>query len=279
MTGSNVAGRVVYWRLEGSVEHGVLVDAWRAAGLDEKLLPLPPTPERALKRALRGFSSKRLLVRPLKVPGYSLVSETAEDRHLEHGQTLTVVLVYGDDAGRPALEIEPAGHELAVDVRKRFLAELEELDTTDISNWLGRLTTAVHAVSLRDKGGVVFVPRDDLPTWDRFVGVLEDVSESKVFQIPAMPTSSAVEAILDAIVSEATDVAVEIENDLADPAVELGPRALATRSGRCESTIAKVGRYEALLGARLDSIRKRIDDLKANIAAASLLAGAEKEAA
>lgn len=276
--GAAVAGRVVYWRLEGTIEHEVLSEAWLEAGLDEDLLPSPPTPERALKRSLKSWASKRVLVRPLgkDVRGYALVAETAEGKELSHETELRVVLAHDDD-GRPELEVEPLSHELAGDVRRRFLVATMELDSRDSSTWLANLIVAVDAVSLRDKGGVYFIPRDRLPLWDRFVEVLGAVSEHRVFQIPALPTADAVAAVLDAVTTEAADVVGRIENDLADPGLELGKRALRTRVGRLEELLEKVGRYEELLDSKLDDVRDRIGDIRANVATALLLAETEGE--
>jgi len=277
--GANIAGRVVYWRLEGTLELDVLSDAWLAAGLDEKLLPNPPTPERALKRTLQSFSSNRTLVRPLGggVSGYALIEEHADERRLEHAQGLTAVIDTAGERAVPALDVEPSDHEMAADVRLRYASTLMELDTRDASGWLGKLVEDVSAVGLRDKGGVYFVPRDSLPTWDRYVEVIGDVSDHHVFQIPAMRTRDAIAAVVDAIVSEATAVAGDIERDLADEDRELGKRALRTRVERCERTLAKVGRYEELLDEKLDDVRDRIGELRAQVATALLMAETGEE--
>lgn len=275
--GTGVAGRVVYWRLEGTMEHEVLSEAWLDAELDEKLLPSPPTPERALKRSLKSWASKRVLVRPLGVGvrGYALVSETAAGKDLSHATELRVVLEEED--GKPKLELDPPGHPLGEEVLRRFAEATMELDTRDASTWLGTLVFAVHAVSLRDKGGVYFIPRTELETWDRFVAVLGDVSEHRVFQLPAMKTADAVEAILDAITTEAKSVAERIEEDLGNAELELGKRALRTRISQCEATLEKVGRYEDLLDRRLDDVRDRIGSLRAQVATAILMADTDDE--
>ncbi len=52
---------------------------------------------------------------------------------------------------------------------------------------------------------------------------------------------------------------------------ELGERALTTRGVELSKIAAKVTRYEALLGASLDKLRARLEELDANITAAALL--------
>jgi hypothetical protein len=276
--GTPLAGRVVWWRLEGVIEHETLAEAWLEAGLEEDLLPSPPSVERALKRALGTWSGKRVLVRPLgrDVRGYALVEETAESSDLSHETELTVKLEKDDD-GRDVLVVDPAGHELAVDVRRRFAEATMEFDSRASSTWLTSLVEGLDTVKLAPKKGFYFVPRDKLEIWDRYVAAVREVSDHHFFEIPTMKVAGAVEAILDAVTVESGDLVDAIAKDLDDPELELGKRALRTRVGKLELALEKIGRYEELLDEKLDAVRDRVGDIRANVATALLMAETEED--
>jgi hypothetical protein len=294
----NVAGRVVYWRLAGTVEHEVLVDAWAEADLDLALLPSPPSPLHSLRRTmavLTGTRSKRrLLVRPLGrgVDGFALVHEAADGRDLEHATILTASISdERTEAGTPILDVRPgpalniidldaagwANGGVQRDVQRQFGVACMEHDPGATSYWLTNLLPKMNAVSLRDKGGVYFLPRDMIPVWDRMVEVIRSVSDHAIFQLPAMQTQDAVDAILDAVTQEAKTLATSIERELND-GEELGKRALQTRVRYCDEMRAKLDRYAELLDTKLDDIDARLDSLKANVAQAILMAEAEEGA-
>lgn len=296
--GAQIAGRMVWWRLQGTLEHDVLVDAWEAEGLDEKLLPSPPGEHRALRRVLgrlRAASGGRLLVRPLGrgAEGFALINEEADGRTLDHSTVLTTVITKAtDDAGiyqldtEPGPQVEVLGVARAswiaggpqVELQKLFAAACTEHDSGSTSSWLTWLMPRLQAVCLRDKGGIYFLPRDQLVTWDAVLHVLREVSDHAMFQIPALRTQDAVDAILDAVTQEAAALAQRIEQEL-NGSDDIGVKALRTRIRYCDEALDKVGRYEALLGAKLDDICARIDDLKVNVSQAILMAEAAEDAA
>lgn len=295
---AQVAGRLVWWRLQGTLEHDVLADAWTAEGLDEDLLPNVPGEHRALRRVLqrlRNARAGRLLVRPLGrgAEGFALVHEEAAGRDLDHAIVLTAVMAdERDEAGIRQLDVAPGPQVEALGVVRSswaaggpqaelqylFAAACTEHDSGSTSSWLTWLMPRLQAVCLRDKGGIYFVPRDQLATWGAIVGVLREVSDHAMFQIPALRTQDAVDAILDAVTEEAAALATRIEEEL-NGAEELGKKALATRLRYCDQALNKVAKYEQLLGAKLDDIEQRIDDLKANVSQAILMVEAADAAA
>jgi hypothetical protein len=134
------------------------------------------------------------------------------------------------------------------------------------------------AVSLRESGGVYFIPRTNTSIWMKVAAALDAVGSS-VFTIPAMKTAEAVAAITDAITAEAAALSKSIEDEMEKTGEDaLGSRALKTRVNTLEEMIAKVGTYEELIGRQLE-IRERVQRLSANVSAAALTAMNESEAA
>lgn len=259
-------GALVYWRLEGELDPQELGVLWKRAGLDPAWLPQTPAPSTALARALRERMSRRRMLRPLDGrAGHALVQEAAEGDDLSYSVGLKVKL---DAAGRPVFE--PADHPLAEDIRHDYNKHLETCSAEDIGLWLCNTTRRVDALGLRDRGGFYYIPPHQVGTWDAIVSCLKGVSEHRVFKIPALTSGEAVEAILDAIATEAGAEAAKMEAELL--ADELGGRALTGRVSRCEAVEEKVSRYEALLGTKMDAIRARLTSLRGNLAAAALMA-------
>ena len=268
------AGAIVWWRLSGRVDYEVLKSAWIEAGLAEKDLLHPCTNATALRRAANDLREKRRLVRPLgRGEGFAIVREkVVKDKHeLEHEVLCKVLL---DPAGRPQFEHfgdrEEEGYKIADEVRTAFEAHLSEVECEDFSGWLVKLMPKLDAVGLRDTGGVYFVPESAVALLGRVAQVLSNVTGHVINRVPAMRGADAVAAILDAVEAEATQEAERMERDI--EAGKLGERGFENRLAYCDEVEGKVTRYEELLGAKLDTFRARLENLRANLSLAAMKA-------
>jgi hypothetical protein len=268
------AGLLVWWRLSGQLTSRKLEETWAHAGLDETLLPDMPAPTTALRRALRELEGRHVFVRRLPAGGWALVSEHAQGDGENDLLLGTEVRSWVDSAGR--VVVEPAGHPWESRIREGYEAAFEEL--LNVSGWLSRLTKQVAAVGLRDTGGIYFVPRTSVELWQKMTEAISKSSGHRFFEVPALQSDSAVEAILDAVSREAEAEVAAMEADLADPENGLGARAYKSRMGRCEAAAFKVASYEALLGRSLEGLQKRLEDLRYGLGAAALKAEAERDA-
>lgn len=294
-------GAVVYWRLPGDIRLDVLEKAWANEKLDNKLLPKLPSAKTCLTRAVDDVAKGKLFKRRIKDGGYRIVKEengvdTTECRATlgANEELVTDDPKYGtavtDEKGKVTTPIvgwtpNPT-HYLLGKLTAAFESHKNILASRDIGSWLpDKLMTLLGATTLRESGGVYFVPRDQVELLKRIVKALKAVSSYKVYQIKAMTGDEAVEAVLDAIVAEAEAAAEAVEVALAqgqgavggeDSEVKpLGPRALETRADKCREMVAKVRDYETLLGKMMPTITKRLEDLKVAAMEASLAAQAE----
>lgn len=259
--GISTAGAIVWWRLSGSVDASRLRDTWEAEGLAAHLLPDTPSASTAIRRAVNEQREARRLVRPLDGgKGFAIVLESVTGDTLDYDVACKVRL---DAVGR--LKVEPSYHPLADAVRADYEKHLTELSGQDISAWLVGLMSKVDGVGLRDTGGIYFVPRHGIDQWRQIARALREASHNTVYEVPALKSDEAVDAILDAISAEAAAEADSMEKDLQ---TDLGQRALETRMGRCDSVEQKMTRYEGFLGRRLDELRGRIIDLRAQLTVA-----------
>jgi len=267
------AGSISYWRLSGATNLEALTAAWQREGLDEALLPTPPGEAVALGRAVHQEESKRWLVRPLaRRNAWALVGETASENSVAYDTMLTVKFV----AGTPVFSrdsISPTDYEVIIArIRANYDRQQGELAPTDISTWLVKLAGQSQSVPLRDTGGIYFVPRTAVGFWRRAVKVVESVSGHRVFQIPALKNSEAIDAITDAITQEVDSIMTLMETEFQRTGDEaLGSRAIETRRTECSELLAKVTAYDALLGVQL-KCRERVENLQAMIAMAALAA-------
>lgn len=282
---SGAAGAVTYWRLSGSIPHADLAAAWAAAGLPEAELPRLPSPETVLRRTVTALREARRHVDPLARRGAWAVVDvrpTADDLDFRTTAKVFYVPETADAAGNvtPAeLRVETDDDKLADTIRATYAEQAGLLTSTDISAWLIRRVEALQAVSLRDSGGVYFVPKGGVAYWRLIAGVLAETTRHTVFQIPALPNQDAAAAILDAIMDEVTTAVARIDAELtAEPEDRIGPRALRARTATCHELASKVGVYEDLLGRSLADLRTQLDELEARVVAASLLAQASEQA-
>jgi hypothetical protein len=279
------AGCVTYWRVSGDVNIDAFTKAWIDAGLDAKFLRKAPEPATALRRAVLGLADRkavgetkeiRTLVRPQQEPhSWAVVTEVVEKGEAPRYST-QVIVSFVD--GHPQFETLTHSEEDASNISARVLlaynSQQGSFATEDITGWLVKLARLQGAITLRESGGVYFIPRPSMDFWTKAADVVEAVSGKghQVFRIPAMKNSEAVAAIVDAIQAEAAKVAETMEEELlATGDDQLGKRAVKTRQTDVEALLGKLADYETLLGLQLD-VRARVEALQANLAAAAMLA-------
>jgi hypothetical protein len=266
-----LTGAIFWWHLEGEINAEAFKAAWEAAGFDEAMLPTSTSPAQALQCTAKEFCEKRRLARPLAGhAGWALVSEDATGNDLDYGLTCRMSLDLNDQ-----VEVKPASHPLAEKIEANFKHLQKVYMHWAVSIWLTKTAERCLAVRLRETGGIFFVPKTMVEQFKKYVEVLQEVSACQVYEVPAMRSDEAVEAVLAAVTREAE---AEVEKMDAALAGDMGARALDNRATRCQEMLTYVESYEQLLGQGLDELKKRIEGLKANLVAAALAAGAEEDA-
>lgn len=268
------AGAIAWWRLSGTVDHEKLTQAWVAAGLSPDALPMPPTPEQGIRRALREQEERRVLARPLKDKGsYALVEERLTSAHGTDAElSYQVAFKVTVNSASGDITFDPDGGDGQIrqdEIRAAFAKHMAALSPGDISNWLVDLAYKVKSVSLRDTGGIYFIPSTMLTHWHKAVEVIRAVSAHSMFEVPALKSDEAVDAILDAISMEAKDEIAKLENALDS---DMGARGLRSRSEKAKEMLAKLKSYEALLGKGAANIGQRLEELSVELSTAALAA-------
>ena len=272
-----LAGAITYWRLAGGVNGERLRTAWLERGLPEGLLPTLPSPETALTRAVKRQEGRRngstILARQLpEARGWVMKHETPNEDKSDLTYS-TEARVWVDKLGR--FQTDQPESALARAVEVEYPRQLNEVSAADVSSWLVRLAAYVTAVSLRDAGGVYFIPRGTLPTWRSIVGALRAASTHAVFEIPAMRGEECVAAVLDALNAECDEEVRRLEGELTEAAAKggLSKRGLSTREAQLDRLRAKVEGYCTLLGARQEELVGKLEAVRASLATGRIANG------
>jgi hypothetical protein len=256
-TNDHAAGTITYWRLSSTdqIQAQDLSDALARKDADDNA-PRPPSPKTALRRAVaaQATGGKRFVRKG--VNSILLVEQDGDDFEVILTATVNVV-------GQPEVDATDSVNDLmAATVKQDYWQHLDQLSSTDISSWLIREAVECDAISLRDTGGVYFVPSHKLDRWEQICDALHEVSSCRVHRIPAMSTDDAVESILTALTEECKTFSEEMDAALGDS--DLGARAMRGRADKADKMLAKLTRYEALLGDKMSDIAAQIQEQQAN---------------
>lgn len=270
----HLAGAVVYWRLAGDVNGDDLNNALASNGLQDHTVRLP-TPKRAMRRAMQELATGLVFLRAGKNGdgGLYLVKQVPGEDGPEFHVWIEARLGLGEVpeftvAQHPALT-EPVPWAVDLDaLTSRFWHHVFHVAATDISTWLITQAVECDALSMRDSGGVYFVPRHALDNWRKRADCLQEETTCKVYLVPALDSDEAVEAVMQALIDECTEFTNTLQTDL--EVGELGERALETRGDRAKELLAKLSRYEALLGMSLDGVRTQLEEQQTNAIQAAL---------
>jgi hypothetical protein len=194
-TGGKHLGDIVYWTLsEARIDRSTLENIWNAASLSPAMLPEPPTAEKALKVAVReaavgqperlirlGLESEKEII-------FAVVRETKhEDGSVSYMQETRVVL----DRATERVTTDVPGHDLAAVIAARF-GELRTTHTPDdIRRSMMKVLDSCAAITLRDHGGVVWVPAPYAETVRRLQSAVERIGTSKLYILPVHASADA----------------------------------------------------------------------------------------
>lgn len=253
------AGAIVWWRLNGGLNHTDLTEAWKSLGLREDLLPNIPSLENCLRRVVQGHQRKHYRVRPTQV-GWAFVEEAPTDTGDDlNFRTDLKVRIDGE-----AVVCDPPAHPMASLIAAETGFQRSELAAQDCGTWFVSLVRSLQAVPLRDGGGVYFIPRSHLNVWHVMVDAVRKVSAHHVSEVRALKSHEAVAAITDAVNRDAEQVFKTITDEIqAHMSGEspLGERAVETRQTRLRELSSKLETYESLLGTRLGALRDRMEQV------------------
>lgn len=270
-TGGNHLGDIVYWTLaEARIDRSTLETIWNAAQLSPAMLPEPPTAEKALKVAVREAAvgqPNRLIRLGLETEQeivFAVVRETKhEEGSVSYMQETRVVL----DRASERVTADDPHHDLATMIAARY-GELRTTHTPDdIRRSMMKVLDSCAAITLRDHGGVVWVPSPYAEVVRRLQSAVERIGASKLYILPVHASTDANRTLGDAakvaIEDELTALKMEIEGFMTSPPDR--PSTLVRRLDAFEALKMRAALYRDVLQVQVQDLDKTLADLTDSI--------------
>jgi len=265
-------GDMLWWTLEDArIGRDRLEEVWQGAGLAASLLPEPPTPEKALRTAVREaqVGQQGHLIRLGKEDDDEIVFAVVEELrdgsgNVSYRQEARVAL---RRAAAASLETDAPDHDIVRTVRERFERLLTTHTPDDIRRALVKTLASCAAVTLREHGGVYWVPTPFADTLRRLQAAVAGIGASRIDIVPIHATPEAAKALGDAARSALEEdlaaLSSEIEAFLQEPPdrVSTLTRRLAT-FGELRS---KARLYHSVLQVKVSDLDAKLDELTRHV--------------
>ncbi len=251
--GGQHLGDLIWWTLaEARIDRSTLENIWTGAQLAPEYLPEPPTAEKALKAAVReaAVGQPDRLIRLGKEDEaeivFAVVRETKHtDGSISYAQETRVIL----DRKAESVSSDVPGHDLAGVIATRF-GELRSTHTADdVRRAMMKTLDGCAAVTLRDHGGVYWVPAPYAETIRRLQGAIEKIGSSRVYLLPVHSSADANRTLGDAaklaIEDELAALKAEVEGFMASPPDR--PSTLVRRLDAFDGLQARANLYRDVL--------------------------------
>ena len=274
--GTRLLGEVIAWTCAGvSVPHLDVVDALRAAGLDESVAR-ELAPRHAFSRACKRLSDRRIIRAVAETERELLFQFTAESRRGDRiDYTLETVLTLDKKTGRVSCDL-PGLATLAQEELDRCVAVRGGSDVTRVLQRL--FEREADLFPIRPQGGCYFVPAGHADFTDRAQLFLGRISGQMLrFPVPA-GTDRGDRSVQEAVASGLASLIAEHRAAVAGFGGDTRPGTLERAAERIRATRLKVEGYaeyladgkaglERALGAARDELRAKVEQLAADAAA------------
>jgi hypothetical protein len=265
--GGQHLGDLIWWTLsDAKIDRATLENIWTGAQLAPEYLPDPPTAEKALKAAVREASVGQpdRLIRLGKEDEaeivFAVVRETKHtDGSISYQQETRVIL----DRKVESVSSDIVGHDLAGVIATRF-GELRSTHTADdVRRAMMKALDGCAAVTLRDHGGVYWVPAPYAETLRRLQAAIEKIGSSRVYLLPVHSSADANRTLGDAaklaIEDELAALKAEVEGFVASPPDR--PSTLVRRLDAFEGLQARANLYRDVLQVHVADLEATLSGL------------------
>jgi len=269
--GGQHLGDMIWWTLsDAKIDRSTLENIWAGAQLAPDYLPDPPTAEKALKAAVReaAVGQPDRLIRLGKEDEaeivFAVVRETKHtDGSISYQQETRVIL----DRKVESVSSDVVGHDLAGVIATRF-GELRSTHTADdVRRAMMKALDGCAAVTLRDHGGVYWVPAPYAETVRRLQGAIEKIGSSRVYLLPVHSSADANRTLGDAaklaIEDELAALKAEVEGFVASPPDR--PSTLVRRLDAFEGLQARANLYRDVLQVHVADLEATLTGLTASV--------------
>ncbi len=267
--GGNQLGSLLWWSLNGNrIEHDKLADLAGRHGLDAKYLPSEIKPTQAFRRAWRHASTKLpkgLMLRPIAESSdlvtVGLVRERANEAARDLEYDLLTRVTFDKVANRISYEAE---NQVTADIQRLYLHHMAHT-TEDIRSILTAFLSEA-GVSLRDSGGVNFIPASHQATLDALCSVVEAAGRNTTFLLPIVDTPEGKKTLRSVAKRTLDDEIQQLQQELGKFNPEkVRQSTLERKLEGFEDLRARVSLFSRVLSFKADSLTKKISGIQATL--------------
>ena len=270
-TAGEHVGDLLWWTLEDArITRSRLEAVWADAGLSPNFLPEAPTAEKALKTAVREAQTGQRdhLIRLGKEDDAELVFAVLAERrdgagNVDAQQEARITL----NRFARTLHTDAPQHELVRAVSDGYDRLLNTHTVDDVRRALVKTLGSCAAITLREHGGVYWVPSPFADTLRRLQRAVSNIGRSRLDLVPIHATPEAKQALGDAARSALNDdlsaLREEIEGFLKQPPDR--PSTLMRRLQTFEELRAKANLYHSVLQVQVSDLETTIGELAAHV--------------
>ena len=269
--GGEHLGSLIFWSLgDARIDRATLESLWSGAALDAALLPDPPTAEKALKLAVREaqVGQRERLIRLGKEDETEIVFAIVHEHRGGDGN-----LTYQQEArihlDRPCerLTSDAPRHDLVAAVETNFRTLRTTQTPDDVRRALVKALHSFAAVTLREGGGVYWVPAPFAEKLRRLQSAIEKIGSSRVYLLPVSKSAEA-ERTLGEIAQGSIEAELEALKGEIATFVQAPPDRASTLVRRFDAFEALRGRarlYREVLAVEVTDLDRQLDSLSATV--------------
>ena len=264
-------GDLVWWNLsDARIPRDVLERLWSGAGLSLHLLPEPPSAEKALKTAVREchVGKQDLLIRLGKECEteliFALVRETKDaDGNVHHHQEARVTLARSNEH----LSADDPSHPDVAHLLNTFHGLRHTHTADDVRRALVKALHACSAVSLREGGGIYWVPNPFSQQLRKLQAAIQQIGASRFYLLPVHDSADASRALgavaQSSLEQELGELLEELEQFKAEPPGR--PSTLERRLEAFAALRARAGLYRDVLNVRVEDLDRQLLEMEATV--------------
>lgn len=269
-TGGAHLGDIAFWALaDARIARSDLETVWTSAGLGLELLPDPPTAERALKLAVREgqVGQRERLLRLGKEDDDEIVFAVVHERRDGAGNvTFTQEARIRLDRHR-----EVVSSDVQTELVQAVSSSFQVLRTThtadDVRRGLVKALGSWGAVTLREGGGIYFVPSPYADNVRRLQSAIERIGSSRLYLLPVHESPEATRSLGEiakgSLEAELAALQTEIAAFVSSP-----PERASTLLRRFDAFEALRGRaqlYRNILHIQVQDLDQQLDSMSAAV--------------
>lgn len=257
-------GDLVWWTLsDAAVARTSLEAAWAGANLPLELLPEPPTAEKALKTAVRevALGKPDMLIRLGLENEHTIIFAVVRERKEADGSVIFTqeARVVMDRATENVTTDQPT-HLVAMGMTDAFHRLRTTHTADDVRRTVVRTLHGMAAITLRDGGGIYWVPKNHADALRRLQGAVQRIGSSRMYLLPVHASEDATRTLGDAaklsIEEDLSALQSEIDGFLQSPPDR--PSTLVRRFDAFEALRQRAELYHQVLKVQVEALDTRL---------------------